>query len=126
MGDTRRVADAYHVFGLVHATKGSLHDAKLFFNESLRLNEQEENFELIGEICESYANLYKKNDDIENAKKYLEKAVETYQKLNLQVKVKKLIGLIDELDMDSEDETSVVNVVDDDLRLRQAKKAVRR
>jgi len=118
MGDTRRVADTYHVFGLIHATKGSLDEAKLFLNESLRLNEQEENFESIGQTCESYANMYRKSGDTENAKKYYERAIETYNKLNLQVRIEKLKGVIDELNSNSEDPTPI-NIIND---CTQAKK----
>ena len=109
MGDTRRVADTYHVFGLIHATKGNLDEAKLFLNESLRLNEQEENFDSIGRTCESYANIFRKNGDTENAKKYYERAIETYNKLNLQIRVEKLTRFIEELNSNSEDLTQAHN-----------------
>ena len=78
-------------------------------NESLRLNEQEENFDSIGRTCESYANIFRKNGDTENAKKYYERAIETYNKLNLQIRVEKLTRFIEELNSNSEDLTQAHN-----------------
>ena len=81
----------------------------------------EGNLDSIGDTYESFAKTYQRKGDAKTAKKYYKRAIKSYQKLNLQVRAEKIIGLMDELNMNSEDLASRVNVVNDDIK--QAKEA---
>jgi len=103
MGDTRKVADAYHVFGIIYGTGGSLFQAELFLNESLRLYEQEKHLDAIAETCESFANIYKNNHEVQHAIEYYEKASAAYDKLNLQIRVRKVQSIVNDLRINAQD-----------------------
>ncbi|MFQ5675641.1 MAG: tetratricopeptide repeat protein, partial [bacterium] len=112
MGDSRSVAEAYHIFGLIHGMQGNLSEAELFLNESLRLTEQEENFELFAETCQSYADVCKQAGRKQKAKEFYDKALATYKKLNLKNRAKKVQARLDQLQTPPENNHRKINVVD--------------
>jgi len=116
MGDTRKVADAYQVFGIIYGTGGNLFQAELFFNESLRLYEQEKHLDAIAETCESFANIYQNNHEVQHAIDYYEKASAAYDKLNLQTRVRKMQSIVNDLRINAQDTIHEEHATDNVLR----------
>ncbi|MFQ5770985.1 MAG: tetratricopeptide repeat protein, partial [bacterium] len=102
MGNILNVAEAYHVFGLLHGTQGNYSEAELFLDESLKINEQKEYIEGLAETYESYGNLCCQQGQVKRSKEYYEKAADSYKKLNLHTKVQKLRNIIDKFDLNLE------------------------
>lgn len=97
MGDILNVAEAYHVFGTIYGIRGNFSEAELYFKESIRINEQKEYLEGLAETYLSYGNICGKEGYVDRAKEYYGNAVEAFRKLNLDVKVEKLLKTIHDL-----------------------------
>jgi len=109
MGDTLNMAEAYHIFGLIHGEDGSFTASEKFFEASIGLNEGLEYQEGLAETYTSYGNLCSKQSKIKRAKNCYEKALEAYQELGLQSKVDELSNMIKEI-TDSGTEVKIVEM----------------
>ncbi len=97
MGNSLSVAEAYHLFGLIHGAKGNYSVAELFLNESISLNEQGKNLNGLADVYEYYGNLCQKNGHLHNARHYYENALKACTELNLHSKVEELTLSINKL-----------------------------
>lgn len=93
--DMLNVAEAYHVFGMIHGAKGNLSEAELFLNQSINLNTQKEYEGGLAETYVTYGNLCRNQGDPERAKEYYQKAQALFDNMNLQAKVAEVSTLID-------------------------------
>ncbi len=109
MGDTLNMAEAYHIFGLIHGEDGNFTASEKFFEASIGLNEGLEYQEGLAETYTSYGNLCSKQSKIKRAKNCYEKALEAYQELGLQSKVDELSNMIKEI-TDSGTEVKIVEM----------------
>jgi serine/threonine protein kinase/uncharacterized protein HemY len=97
MGDILNVAEAYHVFGLIQGTRGNFSEAELYLKESIRINEQKEYVEGLAETYVTYGNICRQEGYVDRAKDHYEKAVNAFEKLNLNTKANSVLKLIKEL-----------------------------
>ena len=97
MNDILSIAEAYHVFGIIYTDEGDFERAEKFLAESIKINKEKAYKEGLAETFVSYAKLFLENGLIDQAKENYMKAVNIYQNMNINVKVKQIQSLMDEL-----------------------------
>ena len=112
MNDVLSVAEAYHVFGIIHSERREYEEAEKFFLKSIKINEEKDYFEGIAENYLYYGNLNREFEKDEQARECYEKAIKAYQKLELNDKVKEVCLSLEKLGLRSDSEIfkSVQNI----------------
>ncbi|MBN1406331.1 MAG: tetratricopeptide repeat protein [Calditrichaceae bacterium] len=97
MNDVLGIAEAYHVLGIIYSHENDFERAEKFLSESIKINKEKDYKEGLAETYVTYAKLYLKNGLIDLAKENYMRAVNIYQAINIDVKVKEIQSLMDQL-----------------------------
>ena len=97
MNDILGIAEAYHVLGIIYSHENDFARAEKFLSESIKINKEKDYKEGLAETYVTYAKLHLDNGLIDRAKENYMKAINIYQMMNIDVKVKEIQSLMDEL-----------------------------
>ncbi|MEJ2053692.1 MAG: tetratricopeptide repeat protein, partial [Calditrichaceae bacterium] len=98
MNDLLGIAEAFHIFGIVYDHEGDFEKADRFLTESIKINKEKDYREGLAETYTTYARFCFDNGLVDQAKENYMKAVNIYQGMNIDVKVKEIQSMMDELD----------------------------
>lgn len=97
MNDKLGIAEAYHVLGIIYSFENDFERAEKFLSESIKINKEKDYKEGLAETYVTYAKLYLDNGLIDRAKESYMKAINIYQNMNIDVKVKEIQSLMEDL-----------------------------
>jgi tetratricopeptide (TPR) repeat protein len=97
MNDILGIAEAYHVLGIIYSHENDFERGDKFLSESIKINKEKDYKEGLAETYVTYAKLHLDNGLIDRAKENYMKAINIYQMMNIDVKVKEIQSLMDEL-----------------------------
>jgi predicted ATPase len=97
MDDMLNVAEAYHIFGLIHSAQSQYSEALKFINDSIHINRELGYQEGLAEAYMAHGKVSQEAGELAQARASYEQALEAYRGLHVHSKTEEIITVIDGL-----------------------------
>ena len=101
MADILSIAEAYHIFGIIYGAQNNFPKAEQYLKDAIKVFENKDYVEGLAESYETYSTICIIHGYTEKAKELGLKAIEHFNSLNLDGRVKAIKKVIESIDKDT-------------------------